>query len=135
MVAARFDLPITEIFVQFGEEKFRDAETEALRELSGDSRAIVVTGGGIVLRPENVELLRDLGIVVNLQADEETLFRRVSTRTTRPLLQTENPRATLTKMLRERQTLYRNAADMNLDTSRLTRDEVVQIILTNIEAV
>ena len=63
--------------------------------LTGNQAAIVVTGGGIVLRPENVELLRELGTVVHLAAEEETLFARISRRSTRPLLRTENPRATL----------------------------------------
>src|SRR6266850_3346169 len=95
MVAARFGLTISEIFEAHGEEKFREAETDALRELSGKGQAIVVSGGGIVLRAGNVELLRALGIIVHLRADDATLFKRISRRTTRPLLQTENPRATV----------------------------------------
>src|SRR5205085_10529212 len=58
MVSARFDLPVSEIFARFGERKFRDAETEILREFSATQAAIVVTGGGIVLRPENVTMLQ-----------------------------------------------------------------------------
>ena len=95
--------------------------------------AIIVTGGGIVLRPENVKMLRELGTVVNLEADEETLFRRISRRATRPLFQTENPRATLMELLRVREPLYRAAADVRLDTSRLTHDEVADAILKSIE--
>src|SRR5437588_7925281 len=92
MVAARFGLTISEIFETHGEEKFREAETDALRELTGKGEAIIVTGGGIVLRPGNVALLRALGSIVHLWADEATLFKRISRRTTRPLLRTENPR-------------------------------------------
>src|SRR4051794_3933947 len=80
MVAARFRLRIPEIFETHGEEKFRDAETEAVRELAGKGQAIFVTGGGIVLRPENVALLRQLGTVVHLRADEAVLFERLSRR-------------------------------------------------------
>ena len=133
IVSTRFGLPVTEIFVQFGEEEFRNAETEALRQLSSDAPAIVVTGGGIVLRPENVKKLRELGRVVSLEADEETLFRRISRRATRPLLQTENPRATLVELLKVRDPLYRRAADIRLDTSRLTHDEVADAILKGLE--
>jgi shikimate kinase len=132
IVSTRFGFPVTEIFARFGEEKFRDAETEALGQLSDAAPAIIVTGGGIVLRPENVKMLGKLGRVVSLEADDETLFRRISRRTTRPLLQTENPRATLVELLRVRGPLYREAADVRLDTSRLTHDEVADAILTSI---
>ena len=80
MVAGRFGLTIPEIFASHGEETFREAETVALRELSKKSQTIVVTGGGIVLRPENVTLLQELGTIVYLSADEETLFARISRR-------------------------------------------------------
>src|SRR5205814_2949867 len=73
IVTARFGKAIAEIFAEFGEEKFRDAETEALRQLSGVAPSIVVTGGGIVLRPENVDSLRRLGMIAHLEADEEIL--------------------------------------------------------------
>jgi shikimate kinase len=133
MVSARFGLPVTEFFARFGEEKFREAETETLRELLNKGPAVIVTGGGIVLRPDNVKLLRELGTLVCLEADEETLFRRISRRATRPLLQTENPRATMVELWRIREPLYREAADVRLDTSRLTHDEVADAILRKIE--
>ena len=129
MITQRFGLPIREIFARFGEKTFREAENEALDRLSVSIAAVIVTGGGIVLRADNVEKLRALGVVVNLEADEETLWRRVSRRTTRPLMQTENPRATLRELLLARQSLYRAAADIHIDTSKLTQDEVVAAIL------
>jgi shikimate kinase len=133
MIAARFGLTIAEIFETHGEEKFREAETEALRELLGKGQAIVVTGGGIVLRQENVALLRELGTTIYLSADEETLFARISRRPTRPLLRTANPRQTLKDLLAARLPLYREAADVEVDTSRLTHDEVATKILKDIE--
>ena len=134
IVSARFGLSIPEIFATFGEEKFRDAETEAIHQFSHEVPAIIVTGGGIVLRPANVQLLRALGMVVSLEADEETLFRRISRRALRPLLQTENPRATRVELLRVREPFYHSAADVRLDTSHLTHDEVADAILKRIEA-
>lgn len=133
MVAARFGRTISQIFEEYGEESFREAETETLRELSGKGRAIIVTGGGIVIRPENVELLRRLGTVVLLAADEQTLFGRISRRTNRPLLRTESPRATMTALLEKRLPLYRDAADVEVDTSTLAHEEVAKLILEKIE--
>jgi shikimate kinase len=133
VVAARFGLTVSEIFETQGEEAFREAEAEALRELADRRGAIITTGGGILLRPENADLVRELGTVVYLDADEETLFRRINRRATRPLLRTENPRATLTELLRVRLPLYRAAADIEVDTSFLTHDEVAKKILNHIE--
>jgi shikimate kinase len=134
MIAKRFGLSVTEIFKKHGEEEFREAETETLRGLIGKQAAIVVTGGGIVLRPENRRLLRELGNVVHLAAEEETLFARISRRSTRPLLRTENPRATVTELLRTRLPLYRELADVEVDTTLLSHDEVAQRILKSAEA-
>lgn len=133
MVAARFGLTIPQIFETHGEEKFRQAETESLAQLPDTGEAIIVTGGGIVLRPENVVRLRQLGRVVHLAADEETLFARISRRTTRPLLRTENPRATLSEFMRVRRPLYRAAADQEVETSDLTHEQVAEKILKTIQ--
>ena len=65
-------------------------------------------------------------------ADEETLFRRISRRGTRPLLQTKDPRATMAELWRERQPLYRDAADVRVDTSGLKHEEVADAILRGI---
>ncbi len=86
-----------------------------------------------MLRPQNVEILRRLGIIVNLAADEETLFERVSRRATRPLLQTENPRATLSELVRLREPLYRAAADFAVDTSVLCHEDLADVILKHVQ--
>jgi shikimate kinase len=134
MIAARFGLTVMEIFRKHGEEAFREAETEALQQIAGKGAAILVTGGGIVLRSENRRLLREAGTVVHLSADEETLFTRISRRSTRPLLRTENPRATVTELLRTRLPLYREVADAEVDTSLLTHDEVARQILETVKS-
>ena len=132
MVAAQFGISIPEIFATHGEERFRDAETEELRTLAPDRPAIVVTGGGIVLRRQNVDLLKRLGTVVWLTADEATLFERASRRTDRPLLQNENPRASFSDLVRNRRPLYAAAADFEVDTSFLTHDKIADEILDKI---
>ncbi|CAN5140176.1 shikimate kinase [soil metagenome] len=132
MVAARVGLTIAEIFTRDREEGFRAYETEALLQVPRRP-AIVVTGGGIVLRPENVRTLRELGVVVHLTADDETLFERVSRRSTRPLLQTPDPRARLTELRQLRAPFYRVAADVEVDTSQLSHQEVADAVLQAVE--
>ena len=129
LVAKRVGLSIPEIFAAHGEQAFRDAESAALRDLGDKDPAIVVTGGGAILPAGNREVLRKLGPVIFLAADDETLFERISRRPTRPLLQTENPRATAAQLLRERLPLYREIADAEVDTTALTHDEVARKIL------
>lgn len=133
MLAAEFGISIAQIFEKHGEEKFRDAETAVLHKLAPDRPAIIVTGGGIVLRAENVDLLKRVGTVVWLAADEATLFERAARRDHRPLLQKENPRAIFSKLFKERESLYAAAADIRIDTSRLTHDEVAETILNKME--
>ena len=135
MVAAQFGIPIAQIFEKHGEEGFRIAETEVLSKLALVRPAVVVTGGGIVVRAENVDLLKQLGTIVWVTADEATLFERASRRNDRPLLQQENPRAVFLDLLREREPLYRTAADLRVDTSKMTHDEVVEAILSKLEEV
>ncbi len=123
-------MPIPEIFSRQGEEGFRRVETEALRSLAGSRRLIVATGGGIVTRPENVPLLRALGGVVFLTASEDVLFERVSRTSHRPLLHTDDPRATFAGLLARRQPLYKECAHFTVDSSRLAHAEVADAILT-----
>lgn len=132
IVSSNLGLSIPEIFARHGENRFRDEETAALRALAGGKKAIVVSGGGIVLRKENAGLLKQLGVVVWLEANDETLFERASRRGKRPLLQTENPRKTLSEISRARAPLYAKVADIRVDTTRSTHDEVADLILEQI---
>ena len=133
IISTRFQLSIPQIFSTYGEERFRDAETEALRELSPNPSSIVVTGGGIVLRRENIDLLKRLGTVVWLDAREEILFERATRKGDRPLLQTDKPRTKFSELLRIRAPLYANAAEIRINTSGLTHEEVASAILSKID--
>jgi shikimate kinase len=130
IVISRFGMPISEIFSKHGENKFREAETETLQALATSEPVVIVTGGGIVLREENVDILKRLGVVVWLEADEETLFKRASRTSNRPLLQRKNSRKAFTQMLQARLPLYAKIADIRVDTSVLTEEEVAIAILS-----
>jgi len=132
-VAAQFGTSISEIFERHGEQKFRDAETEILRKFAPDRATIIVTGGGIVLRPENIDYLRRLGTIVWLNGDEATLFDRASRRNTRPLLQKENPRTVFSELYAKRRPLYEAAADLEIETSNFDHDQIAEAILVKIE--
>lgn len=132
MIRAQFGISIPDIFARHGEPVFREAETELLKTLRCGIAGIVVTGGGIVLRTQNVQLLRRMGQVVWLDADEEVLWQRVSKHSARPLLQTPDPHARFSELLRERLPLYGSAADYRINTTNNTiaqvTDEIIAVI-------
>jgi shikimate kinase len=132
IVTSKFGMSIPEIFAEHGEKKFREAETETLRRVRTEEQTIIITGGGIVLRKENVEILRSQAVIVWLDGDEETLFARASQKQNRPLLQTKNPRKTFSQILGARRPLYANIANIRVDTSVLTDEEVAVAILAKL---
>ncbi|MEP6671156.1 MAG: shikimate kinase [Chthoniobacter sp.] len=129
VVVERAGMQVAEIFARHGEPWFREQETAVLRSLGNLNRAVFSTGGGIVLRPENRELLRELGLVVWLTASEEVIFERVSRNKKRPLLQTDDPRATVHELLEQRRPLYEGAAQFTLDSSTLAHDDAANVVI------
>jgi shikimate kinase len=132
VVASKFGLSIPEIFSKYGEKDFREAETQALRELAPTKPTIIVTGGGIVLREKNIDFLKRLGVIVWLDGNEEILFQRASRARTRPLLQSENAREAFTQLLQLRRPLYAEIAHIRVDTSAFTDEEVAVAILSKL---
>jgi len=136
VVATKVGMSIPEIFALHGEEEFREAETAALRGIRTEEECtIIVTGGGIVLRKENVEILKSQAVIVWLDGAEETLFARASRIPDRPLLQTKNPRKAFTQILGARRQLYAKIADIRVDTSVLTYEEVALAILAKLRRI
>jgi shikimate kinase len=129
LIVERAGKTIPEIFAEQGEEAFRDLETAAIESLAHLSRCVISTGGGAVLREKNRALLRGLGFVVLLTASEEVLWDRVSRNNKRPLLQTENPRTTLSQMLAARKDAYEAAAEHIVDTSRFSHGRSADAVM------
>ena len=129
VIVDRAQMEIPELFAERGEEGFRDLETSAIESLAHLNRCVIATGGGAILRNENRTLLRGLGFVVALTASEEVIFERVSRNTRRPLLQTENPRETVARMLAARRPIYEEAAQFTVDTTHLSHAEAAEAIV------
>ena len=128
-VSERARMTIPQIFEHYGEAHFRERETAVLESLIGVRRHVFATGGGIVTQPRNIPILRQLGLVVLLKADPEEIFKRVSRNTGRPLLQVENPRARVFEMMAERQPLYEQAAQFQVDSTKLRHEEVATLVI------
>lgn len=84
-------MTICDIFKEHGELSFRDKETQMAKKISNGAGLVISTGGGIVLREENIACLRQNGLIVCLMAAPETILERTKDNTDRPLLKVENP--------------------------------------------
>jgi len=136
LIEERTGLTVAEIFARKGETFFRDAETELLQQLAASPhRFILATGGGIVQRLENRELLRRIGVVVNLTADPENILARIRLEPgVRPLLQVPDPEVEVRRLLAAREAAYADC-DVRIRTDCRTPAEVAAEILRCIAAV
>ena len=123
---------ITEIFRQQGEPAFRDIEAEVIKQLSGLKKNVISTGGGAVLRQENIDNLRANGVLVCLSATPETILQRTSVNNDRPLLQTENPLQKIKELLAYRKPYYEKA-DIMIDTENKNPLEIAEEIIKAVD--
>lgn len=121
---------INEIFVKQGEETFRTIETKVLKNILNSDNQIIATGGGIIKKEENRNLLKQVKTIY-LKADKETIFNRVKNDNSRPLLNTENLKETIQTILQEREQLYEQSQFV-ITTTNKTQNEVVTEIIEKI---
>lgn len=117
------------IFDIEGEAGFREREHDMLADLTAGRGMVLATGGGAVLRADNRELLRKNGLVVYLYTSVERQFERTQHDTQRPLLQNGDRRATLQRLMDERDPLYRETAHVVLETGGQTPRAMADRIL------
>ncbi len=132
LLAERAGKPITQIFAEEGEEVFRQRETELLRELGAGEPAIISCGGGVVLRPENVEIMKRTGTILMLSATPETIYSRVRHSTKRPILNGNMNVEFIAELMAKRDPAYRAAADVTVSidgkTSEIVAKEIAEMI-------
>ena len=117
-------MEITEIFAQKGEEYFRNLETQLLKGLAGEVPRIVSCGGGMPLRPQNVALMRQSGMVFWLTASPETVYERLKNDHTRPLLAGKNNPEGIALLMEKRREVYEAACDVQISTDGRTPAEI-----------
>lgn len=125
---------IPTIFEYEGESGFRQREAQIIDELSQQKNIVLATGGGAVTTPQNCTHLAARGTVIYLTVSVDEQIKRAGKDKNRPLMQSDNPRETLTHMARERGPLYESVADYRFDTDNKTARQVVRHILSAIEA-
>jgi shikimate kinase len=123
---------ITEIFEKYGEGYFRNLETKTAEFLSQKDKLIISTGGGFMMREENVRLLKKNGKIFYLRAELSSLLERVSGNDNRPLLRGD-PEGKLKVLIAERDPVYERAADHIVDTDGRTVAAIAKEILSFME--
>ena len=102
---------ISDIFKQKGEEYFRQIETLELKKFNIQETFVLSTGGGIVLKDENIKILQTLGYVFYLEASTDTIYERIKNQKHRPLLNTPDPKRSIEEILSKRKKLYENSGE------------------------
>ncbi len=128
LVEARAGKTIPKIFSQDGEAAFRDLERQVVAELSGRDKAVISTGGGMVVDPLNLASLKEHALVICLCASPETIYERTRYASHRPLLREADPLGRIRQLLAEREPFYRQA-DVLISTEGRSLREVVQHVL------
>ncbi|WDR04302.1 shikimate kinase [Devosia algicola] len=133
--AAQMDIP--DIFSTRGEAEFRAGETRVIARVLKEPDVVLATGGGAFVHPETRALVKADAVSVWIKADFDLLFARVSRRSNRPLLKTDNPRATLKALIKERYPIYGEA-----DVTVVSRDvpheavaaDLIEAVIAHFEA-
>ncbi len=132
-IEKRTGATISWIFEIEGEDSFRQREMETLNELTSQQGILLATGGGSIIRPENREVLKKRGIVIYLRASVSNILKRTQHDRNRPLLQTEDRRAKIEELSRQREPFYQEVADIIVDTGRPNVHAMVQSIVNQIK--
>lgn len=134
VIEQRSGADIPWIFDVEGEQGFREREASVLKDLSELSRAVVATGGGAMMRADNRDYVTRKGYVIYLNTSVDQQFQRTSKDKNRPLLRNKNEDAyqVLSKLMSERDPVYRQVADLVIDTDKKNLKSVIAKITSEI---
>jgi shikimate kinase len=122
-------MTIPEIFEKYGESRFRDLESELILTIGKEGNTIVSCGGGVVVRPENIEYMKKNGRVFYLKTSPETVYNRVKDSTNRPILNGNMNVEYIAGLMEKRRALYEGAADVTITTDGKSVDEITDEII------
>jgi shikimate kinase len=122
-------MAISEIFRLNGESRFRELESKLVDELSSKNDLVIACGGGVVADADNADKLRTSSRMVYLTATVEAIIRRTSVDKSRPLLNVTDPVETATRLLEERDPVYKKYAEITVNTTDIAPEKVVSAIL------
>ncbi|WAM34680.1 shikimate kinase [Caldicellulosiruptor morganii] len=128
-IIKEFGLTIDRIFEIYGEKKFRECERKVIERVSKLENVVISTGGGVVLEPENIRLLRENGVIYFLYASPDTILKRLKDDNSRPLLKNGDKLSNIIRLLNLRMPFYKNC-DFEINTDILTPELVAEKIIS-----
>lgn len=134
VIARQQQMEITEIFEAFGENYFRDLESNLLLNIRKEQGVIVSCGGGIVIRPENITYMKESGKIVFLSATPETVYNRVKDSKERPILNGNMNIEYIANLQEKRRSLYEQTADITIITDNKSVNSICKEILEAVKA-
>jgi shikimate kinase len=132
-IEAAAGMTIPEIFELHGEPHFRDGEARVIARLLDGGPAVLATGGGSFMREETRRRVAEKAVSIWLKAEPDIILRRIKRRADRPLLQTPDPAATVSRLLSEREPVYQHA-DLTIASRDVPHDKVVDECLDALRA-
>ncbi len=123
------NMTISQMFEEYGEDYFRNCETNVLKELNEKSNKIISCGGGIVLRGENIDLMKKQGKIVLLTASAQTIYERVKSSTERPILNNNMNVEFISSLMKKREEKYLETADIIINTDNKDIKEISDEII------
>lgn len=134
LLIERVKMPIPEFVEKFGWDKFRDVESQITEEVSQRDNLIIDTGGGVILRENNVGNLKKNGKVAWLSASIEKIIERITDAKDRPSLTGKKSFIEeIEEVLTQRLPLYKKASDFEIDTDNLTPEQTADVVVEKIE--
>lgn len=125
---------ISDIFKENGESYFRQLETELLRSIPKEKPLIISCGGGVAMRDENVELIKEKGLLIYLEVSPETVFYRTRNDTSRPLLQGKKTAEDIRELMATRVEQYCKVADIVIKVDKRTIPQICRELIEKLEA-
>ena len=132
-LSTMFDMDIPDIFATYGEEYFRDLETNLLIEMQSHKNAVISCGGGAALREKNVAEMKKNGRVVLLTATPETIFERVKDSNDRPVLNGRKNVKGISELMEQRREKYEAAADIVINTDDKTVLQICEELVQRLQ--
>lgn len=128
-IVKKIKISIPKFVKKYGWDKFREIESDVVEYVSDFDECVFDTGGGIVMRNENIINLKKNSLIVLLIADLSTIKNRLKNSKDRPSLTEKNFIDEIKEVLEERKSRYKKAADYTIDTSTLTPEEACELII------
>jgi len=131
LIIEKAGMSIPEIIENYGWDRFRDIESEVAKKVSKLNNCVIDTGGGVILRKENVDNLKKNGIIILLKADIKNIIKRIKDDKQRPSLTSKKSFVEeVEEVLKQRKKMYEDAGDFFIDTSKLSLEETVSRIIS-----